>query len=74
VNEKNTKIKSTYDKFIESLTPQRKKEFDEGYRNFVRSELALAIKAKDEVSVRKLTKMLDSLAIDAGENKSNDDT
>jgi hypothetical protein len=52
---KNTK--STYDEHVESLTPQRKKEFDEGLRNLALSELILALMERDEVSIRKLAKM-----------------
>ena len=51
------KIKSTYDEHIESLTPERKKKFDQGLRDFVLSELILALMENDEISVRKLAKM-----------------
>ena len=51
------KVKSTFDKFIESLTPEEHKKFDEEYKKFVLSELILAAIAKDNVSVKKLAKM-----------------
>jgi len=51
------KIKSTFDKFIESLSPQERKKYDEEYREFILSELILAAMAKDNISVRKLAKM-----------------
>ena len=51
------KIKSTFDKFIESLSPQERKKYDEEYREFILSELILAAMEKDNISVRKLAKM-----------------
>ena len=39
-------MKSTYDRFIERLSPQELKEFEEEYQEFLRSELLLAKKAK----------------------------
>jgi len=51
------KIKSTYDKFIESMTPQQKKKFEEEYREFALSELILALMERDEISARKRAKM-----------------
>jgi hypothetical protein len=53
----NKKIKSTSEKFIESLSPQELKAFKEGYRNFALSELVLAIMEHDEISVRKLAEI-----------------
>lgn len=53
------KIKSTYGEFIESLSPQELKKFKEGYKDFVLSELILAIMERDEISVRKLAKIAD---------------
>ncbi|MDR3550734.1 MAG: hypothetical protein P4L31_04930 [Candidatus Babeliales bacterium] len=53
------KTKSTYEKFLEKLSPKEKKEFDEGYRELLLSELALAAKEQDEDSVCELTKMVD---------------
>lgn len=51
------KIKSTFDKFIESLSPEERKKYDEEYRELLLSELILAAMAKDNVSVRNLAKM-----------------
>ncbi len=48
------KIKSTYEKFVESLTPEEKVEFEEGYRELLISEMLIAAMQKDEVSVREL--------------------
>lgn len=47
---------STYDKFIKKMSPTRKKKFDEGYRDFILSELLIALMKEDEVSVRELAK------------------
>ena len=51
------KIKSTCDKFVESLTPKQRKEFFEEYRELLLSELLLAAMEQDEISVRKLAKL-----------------
>jgi len=51
------KIESTFERFIESLSPEERKKYDEEYREFVLSELLLAAMAKDDISVRKLAKM-----------------
>ena len=48
--------RTTHDELIDSMTPEQKKEYDEGYREFVLSELLLAIMADDAISVRKLAK------------------
>jgi hypothetical protein len=53
----NKKAKSTSDKFIESLSPKKLKEFNEGYKNFALSELIFALMEHDEISVRKLGKI-----------------
>ena len=50
-------VKSTFDKFIESLNPEERKQYDAEYREFILSELILAAMAKDNVSVRALAKM-----------------
>ena len=47
---------STYDRFIKNMSPARKKKFDEGYRDFILSELLIALMKEDEVSVRELAK------------------
>lgn len=51
------KIKSTADKFVESLTPKQKKGFFDEYRELLLSELLLAAMEQDEISVRKLAKL-----------------
>jgi hypothetical protein len=51
------KVKSTAESFIDSLSPKELKEFGEGYKDFVLSELILAIMEEDEISVRQLAKM-----------------
>jgi len=48
---------STYDKFIASLSDAELKGFNEGYREFLLSEITLAARAKDNISVRKLAQM-----------------
>jgi hypothetical protein len=53
----NKKIKSTYGEHRESLSPSRKKKFDQGLKDFVLSELMLALMEHDEISVRKLAKI-----------------
>ena len=50
------KVKSTYDEFLESLTPKQKKEFEKEYKDLLLSELLIAAMEEDEVSVRKLAK------------------
>lgn len=47
---------TTHEKFIKSMTTQQKKEYDEGYRDFLLSELLLAIMKDDAISVRELAK------------------
>ena len=51
------KVKSTANKFVESLTPKQRKEFFEEYRELLLSELLLAAMEQDEISVRKLAKL-----------------
>jgi len=41
------------------LSPKEKHDFEAGYKEFVLSELLLAIMAQDEISVRELAKMAD---------------
>lgn len=50
------KIQSTYERFIKSLTPQEKKDFDREYKELAFSEMLLAIMQEDEISVRQLAK------------------
>ena len=52
----NKKVKSTYEEHIESLTPQEKEEFDQGYRDHLLSELLIALMNQDGISVRRLAK------------------
>ena len=50
------KVKSTYDKLIESMTPKEKKEFEQGYKEHLLSELLIALMNQDGISVRRLAK------------------
>lgn len=50
------KIKSTVEEFVESLTPEQKKEFDKEYKEFLISEMILAAMEEDSISVRALAK------------------
>lgn len=54
-----TKIKSTYEEFMEAKTPAQREIFEEGYRDFLLSELILAAMQEDDISVRKLAKLAD---------------
>lgn len=58
-NKKTTikKPQSTYDKLVESLSPQKRLAFEKECKEFALSELLLAIMEEDEVSVRKLAKL-----------------
>ncbi|MFC2049061.1 helix-turn-helix domain-containing protein [Chlamydiota bacterium] len=51
---KKTKSKTTVEKFLEN--PRQKKIFEEEHKDFLLSELVLALMAEDHVSVRKLAK------------------
>ena len=51
------KVKSTVEKFIESLSAKELKNFNEKRQEFILSELILAAMEKDNISVRKLAKM-----------------
>ena len=53
------KIKSTHDKFIESMTAKEKKEYEKELKDFIISELILAAMEEDNISVRKLAKLAD---------------
>lgn len=50
------KAKSTFDRIMEN--PERRERFDRRYREFLLSEQALALRARDEVSIHKLAKGL----------------
>ena len=51
------KIKSTVDKFVESMSPKEKKTFGEEYKELLLSEMILAAMEEDNVSVRRLAKL-----------------
>jgi hypothetical protein len=53
------KVTTTTDRYLESLTPEERKQFDKEFRNFALSEMILAAMAKDALSVRKLAKLAD---------------
>ncbi|HBY05415.1 MAG: hypothetical protein UV38_C0003G0105 [candidate division TM6 bacterium GW2011_GWE2_42_60] len=48
---------STCEEFVDVLSPKKKLEFDEEYKNLVVSELILAVMEQDDISVRKLAKL-----------------
>jgi len=48
------KVKSTYDRFLESMTKKQRQEFKEGYRDLLISEMLIAAMNQDGVSVREL--------------------
>ncbi len=50
----NKKKQSTYEKFVKSLTPKERKEFEKEYKDFLVSEMLLAAMERDAISVRKL--------------------
>ncbi|MBS1987535.1 XRE family transcriptional regulator [Candidatus Dependentiae bacterium] len=51
--------KTTFEEFMDAKTPNQKKDYADGYRNFLLSELILAAMEEDHVSVRKLAKIAD---------------
>jgi len=60
----NKKRSSTYKRFIKSLTPQEKKDFEKEYKELVLSEMILALSQSDEILVKRL-------AIEAGNDEQN---
>ncbi len=50
----NIKVKTTSQRLQDSMTPPELKKHKEGYRDFVLSELLIAITNENELSVRKL--------------------
>lgn len=50
------KIKSTYDKYVESLSSKERERFEQGYKDLLLSELLIALMEQDGISVRKLAK------------------
>src|SRR3954447_1505515 len=51
---KKTKSKTTFQKFLEN--PKQKKLFEEEHKEFLLSELVIALMEEDHISVRKLAK------------------
>jgi hypothetical protein len=51
------KIKSTFEEFMESKTTQQRKKYEEGYHDFLLSEMILAAMEEDDISVRELAKI-----------------
>lgn len=52
----NKKELSSYDEFVQRLTKKEREKFETGYKEFLLSELLIAIMQDNEVSVRKLAK------------------
>ncbi len=52
------KIKSTSDKFIESLNFDELEKFQDEYKDFALSELILATLEQDEISAHKLIRII----------------
>jgi transcriptional regulator with XRE-family HTH domain len=50
------KLKSTHDEFLESLNPKQRREYEEEFREFLLSELLMALMEENEKSVRELAK------------------
>lgn len=53
---KTTRVKSDYDKFMETLTPKELEKYKQEYKEFLLSEMVLAAMEEDDISVRKLAK------------------
>ena len=51
------KILTTTDKYLNTMTPDERAEFDKELRNLALSEMVLAAREGDEVSARKLAKL-----------------
>ncbi len=51
------KTLTTTERFLKSLTPKQRKQFDKEHREFLISEMILAAMEHDNVSVRTLAKM-----------------
>ncbi len=49
-------VQTTYDRFMQKMSPEQKKQYEQGYKELVLSELLLALMEEDNVSVRKLAK------------------
>jgi hypothetical protein len=50
------KTKTTYEEFMDSLTPHEREEYENEYRELLLSEMLLANMEEDVISVRKLAK------------------
>jgi hypothetical protein len=50
-------VTSTYEEFMQAKTPEQKKKYKEGYRDFLLSEMILAAMEEDNISVRALAKL-----------------
>lgn len=53
---KKTEPLSTYDEFMQELSPKDLKSYKKGYQEFLLSELVLAAMEEDDISVRELAK------------------
>lgn len=51
------KVLTTTERFLQSLTPKERKQFDKEHKEFLISEMILAAMAEDNVSVRQLAKL-----------------
>ena len=51
------KKQSTYTQHITAMSPSKKKNFDEGYRELLLSEMLLAVMEEDDISVRRLAEL-----------------
>ena len=53
----NKKTKSTYDTYLDDLTPKKRQKHEEEYIDLVLSELLIAAMNEDDISVRELAKV-----------------
>ena len=53
----NKKMKTTYDEHLESMSAERRKEFDRTFRSMALSEMVYAAMANDIEAVRKLAQL-----------------
>lgn len=51
-----TTTQTTYDRFMANKTPAQRKKFEKEYRDFVLSELLIALMKEDEISIRLLAR------------------
>ena len=51
------KAKSTYDRYLENLTPKQRQKHEEEYIDLILSELLIAAMEEDDISVRELAKV-----------------